>query len=195
MNYLNSNAITKFNNTWVKWTHNWYSPAYNNAQKMLNIASSILSFGKHCSICLNINGCCFPINNMPEYPLHENCHCRLIEVHNIAATAICDINKFEKYVFNEDNKINKGKKALFESLGYAKIDSVYLQNEFTEQAKIKYLNGDFILGLLDIYGQRITIEIVLPRKDKIGIFKFKAGFIVYPDGEIKLTTPYAGVIK
>ena len=143
-------------------------------------------------MCLNINGCCFPITNMPRYPLHDNCHCYFVEINEINAIAVCDINKFEKYIFNENNKINKGKKSLFESWGYAKIDSAYLQNEYEKQAKARYESGEYSLGTVDLFGQRITVQIILPRKNKIGVVVLSAGFLVYPDGKIMLTTPYAG---
>lgn len=56
----------------------------------------------------------------------------------------------------------------------------------------KYAKGDIALGELNSDGQRIMIEIVLPMKNKIGTIKFVPGWMVYPDGVIKLTTPYAG---
>ena len=47
----------------------------------------------------------------------------------------------------------------------------------------------FVLGELNDYGQRINIEIELPRKDRIGIVKFVSGWMVYPNGRIQLVTP------
>ena len=40
-------------------------------------------------------------------------------------------------------------------------------------------------------GQIINIKIDLPRKDKIGTVTFTSGWMVYPNGIIKLVTPYA----
>ena len=57
------------------------------------------------------------------------------------------------------------KKELFESWGYSIIDSEYLQQEFIKQAKLAYSVGDFELGKLDKYGQRINIVIKLKRKN------------------------------
>ncbi len=79
---------------------------------------------------------------------------------------------------------------MFESWGYGKMDSQWLQQEFCRQAQEKYANGDFTLDRLDKYGQRINIEITLPRKDGKGEVTFMSGWMVYPDGLIKLTTPY-----
>lgn len=175
---------------WVKWVHEGSSPAYTSETKTINIVLSALSLGMHCPTCLNLNGCCFPRNNMTKHPLHENCHCTVEPVNSINFVAECDIGKFEKYIFNTDIKINKGKKALFESWGYNTDDSKWLQQELTRQAVEKYQNGDFTLNKLDIYGQRINIEITLPRKNNDGFVVFITGWMVYPDGMIQLTTPY-----
>lgn len=110
------------------------------------------------------------------------------KIGRVRARAICAFSKFEKYIFHPYN--NEGKKALFESWGYGIIDSNWLQEELIRQAQEKYANGDFILGKLDKYGQRISIEIILPRKDKIGTVSFMSGWMVYPDGVIQNTTPY-----
>ncbi|MBO5105593.1 MAG: hypothetical protein J6C29_01700 [Clostridia bacterium] len=45
--------------------------------------------------------------------------------------------------------------------------------------------------MLDGNGQRINIIIKIPRKDKIGEVSFATGWMVYPNGKIKLNTPYA----
>jgi hypothetical protein len=72
------------------------------------------------------------------------------------------------------------------------MDSEWLQTEIIKQANEKYRNADFSLGELDDYGQRFSIEITLPRKDGKGTVNFITGWLAYPDGVIKLTTPYAG---
>ena len=46
------------------------------------------------------------------------------------------------------------------------MNSEYLQQEFIKHAKRAYSVGDYELGLLNGYGQRITIAITLKRKDK-----------------------------
>lgn len=125
---------------------------------------------------------------MPIYPLHPNCHCMVEPIGKIRVKATCALSKFDKYVFHPTK--NEGKKALFESWGYGIINSEWLQEEFIRQAQEKYANGDFVLGKLNAYGQRISIEITLPRKDKIGTVTFTSGWMVYPDGVIQNTTPY-----
>ena len=72
------------------------------------------------------------------------------------------------------------------------MDSEWLKHEYERQAKEKYEAGDFSLGKLNEYGQRITIEIVIPRKNSPGFVIIKSGWMVYPNGNIMLNTPYAG---
>lgn len=82
-------------NDWVQWVHEGTNHATTNAEKIMNIALSGFNLGKHCAKCMNINGCCFPRNNMPKYPLHPNCHCKTVPIDRIRATAECPIEKFE----------------------------------------------------------------------------------------------------
>lgn len=151
-------------NNWVQWIHEGtYPPTVSIDRKMNIILSQIIS-GKHCAKCMNINLCCFPRNNMPEYPLHPNCHCRIKPIDSIVAKAECRIEKFTEYAFNPFNK--NGKKRIFEDLGYNKSDSKWLQQEFERQAKEKHESGNFILGELNDFVQRISITIALPQKIK-----------------------------
>ena len=184
---IRQDAINLFDDSgWVRWIHDWTKPAYTNEDRKKNIVYARVS--NHCAKCLNINGCCFPKNNMPEFPLHPKCHCRLEPVDNLLFEAECPKSKFEDYIFHPTR--NRGKKVLFESWGYSIIDSKWLQQEFCRQAKEKYANGEFELGKLNEFGQRISIEITLPRKDKAGTVTFISGWMVYPDGKIINTTPY-----
>lgn len=175
---------------WVRWIHEGFRPAYTDKEKKDNRVLSDEMLRKHCSICLNINGCCFPENNMPKYLLHPHCHCFIVPVYDLTVRAECDIAKFSDYIFHPTR--NRGKKALYEGWGYDIIDSKWLQPEFISQATQKYAVGDFELGLINEYGQRISIRIIIPRKDRIGALSIITGWMVYPDGLIKLVTPYAG---
>ena len=80
-------------------------------------------------------------------------------------------------------------------MGYDIIASQQLLEEYCRQAKEKYANGDFTLHELKDYGQIINITITLPNKKYGGYVKIKSGWIMYPDGEIKLTTVFAGWIE
>ena len=184
-------------NYWVEWVHEGTAPAKTIAEKALYAATGIVS--NHCSRCLNLNGCRFLKSKMPEIPLHPNCHCEAKPILNspipgITAIAECDIRKFTDYIFHEDPLTNKGKKDLFESWGYDKIYSEQLQAEIIKQAQEKYANGEYELGKLDFFGQRINITIVLLTPNG-KIVSFRSGCMVYPDGRLKITTPYGGKIE
>ena len=100
--------------------------------------------------------------------------------------ANCPLGKFTDYVFKSDN--SNGKTKLFSDWGFTIEDSDYLKTEFEKQSKLKYLNGDYVLGKLNEYGQRITINIKLksPLKDDIIL---KTGWMVRPLGYITCNTP------
>ena len=104
--------------------------------------------------------------------------------------ATCDIRKFTEYIFDERYS-NKGKNKLFALLGFLKEDSAYLQSEYEKQAKEKYTNGDYILGKLDKYGQRINITINVSTATHTGI-TLVSGWLVHPLGLITCTTPLGG---
>ena len=84
---------------------------------------------------------------------------------------------------------------MFKLLGYSIIDSEYLQKEFERQANLAYLIGNYELGLLDDYGQRINIPIKLKNKLTGEYVIFKSGWMTYPNGKILIATPYGGRIK
>lgn len=100
--------------------------------------------------------------------------------------ANCDIRKFTEYIFSEKYKDN-GKIKLFGLLGLLKEDSEYLKIEYEKQAQEQYLKGNYILGKLDRYGQRITITINLQNGAEI-----QSGWPVHPLGVITCTTPLGG---
>ncbi|MCM1194775.1 MAG: hypothetical protein NC332_02455 [Firmicutes bacterium] len=189
---IRDKALSLFNNSgWVKWIHEGTSPAYTQQQKEYNVEYA--SKSNHCAKCLNINGCCFPKNNMPGYPLHPNCHCKIVPISNIKFSTKCKIEKFSTNIFNP--QIPNGKKQLFEELGYGTIDSEYLVECFCQQAQDKYSSGDFVLNKLDDYGQRININISIPSKNGKTVYTFRTGWMVYPEGEIQLVTVYGGKNK
>lgn len=176
-------------NNWVQWIHEGTQPAMTFIEKKQNADFPLQFLKMHCAKCINMNLCCFPRNNMPEYPLHPNCHCKLKPTNSVVATAECRIDKFTEYIFDDDR--NNGKKVIFEDWGYYKEDSEWLKQEFERQAKEKYASGNFTLADLKDYGQMINIIIELPLKNSIGAVTFVSGWMVYPNGNIQLTTPWA----
>ncbi len=70
--------------------------------------------------------------------------------------------------------------------------SEYLLKENEKQALEKYINGDYILGKLDKYGQRISIKCSILRKDTGETATYTTDWMVCPNGKIRLITPYGG---
>ena len=64
-----------------------------------------------------------------------------------------------------------------------------MQAECEKQALEKYVNGNYDLGKLDKYGQRISIRISIPRKDTGEMVSYITGWMVQQNGKIKLNTP------
>ena len=143
--------------------------------------------------CDKFNGCYFIVKQMPKYPQHPNCQCRLEKITKpipyITANTTCDIRKFTKYVFDEEK--SKGKKELFESWGYTIEDSEYLQQLYISQAIKKYCDGEYQYAGLNDYAAKISITITLINQEGVQqyvntIWKLKG------KGEIELITPYSG---
>lgn len=133
---------------------------------------------------------------MPEIPLHDRCHCytESIPYNQVLAEAKSesDYSKFDPYLFNRDNKYTHNKEKLFEKWGYTIDDAKWLQAEIERQGREKYIAGEYTLGVLNHNGQRISIRVSIPRKDTGESISFITGWMLYPDGRIKLTTPYGG---
>lgn len=62
--------------------------------------------------------------------------------------------------------------------------------ESERQAREKYIAGEYTLGDLDEFGQRINIQITIPNRIKGGTITFRTGWIARQNGEIRLVTPY-----
>ncbi len=162
---------------WVKWVH--------------------VSKGKsHCETCLRLDKCWFAQQQMPALPQHPFCHCRTekLPLSKVLsnATAICAYDKFDPYLFDPNNDYRHGKSSMLESWGYSVKDSQYLKEEVEKQGLEKYINGDHQLGLLNKYGQRISIRVEIPNKIDGGTVSFITGWMVRANGQITLNTPYGG---
>ena len=57
-------------------------------------------------------------------------------------------------------------------------------------ARFIYVSGEYSLGELDMFGQRINIRVTIPRKNEEGRISFLSGWIAEPNGRIRLVTPY-----
>lgn len=150
----------------------------------------------HCQECLVLDGCLFLESKAPPWPHHPNCHCTLEPVDYamvlLSASADSDYSKFDPYLFNTQGKYPHTKEKLFASWGYDVKDARWLRAEMERQAEEKYATGNYMLGKLNKDGQRISIRIEIPRKNGTGVVSFLSGWMVYPNGKLRLTTPYGG---
>ena len=162
---------------WVKWVH-----------EMTGIF--------HCFECLQLHECWFAQDKAPFWPHHENCHCRLEKIDYLTvltnASTFSDYRKFDPYLFNTNGLQTHSKEKLFLEWGYTVDDARWLQEEIEQQAREKYIAGEYTLGKLNWNGQRISIRVTIPRKDGSGDVTFMTGWMVEPDGKLRLTTPYGG---
>ena len=191
---LQNGEIT--NKGFVRWEH----PGVPNSSDVLRwiIRMLMMAFG-HCLKCTALSGCYFAMDKVPRAKnktdglLHNNCDCYLVSVpkRNLYSIieAYCPIEKFTEYIFS--NKYKNGKRELFELLGFNKDDSGFLRWEYERQAKEKFLNGDYTLGNLDMFGQNINIIITL--KNRAGReVEFKSGWKVQSEGLLSCNTPLGG---
>ena len=163
--------------SWVKWTHH--------------------AEGKtHCPECLMLDGCFFTASNHPPCPHHPFCHCTLEPVDHavvlINASAYSDYRKFDPYLFNTTGLQTHNKEKLFKEWGYTVEDARWLQAEIERQAKEGYIAGKYTLGKSNWNGQRISIRVIIPRRDGAGEVSFITGWMVEPGGKLRMTTPYGG---
>ncbi len=176
-------------NNWIEWDH-FLIP--NKPEWLREILRNLMALLAHCLNCTALDGCYLLDNNKPDQPLHENCDCKKNYISfskvKMNASAECAIEKFTKYVFT-NNKDSKGKNKIFYDLVYSIENSQYLKNLYCKQALEQYLLGNYKLKNLDRRGQRLAIPINL--KGTI----FYSGWMLYPEGKIKNTTPFGGWIK
>ena len=154
------------------------------------------SSDNHCEECLMLHECWFEKEKTPKWPHHPFCHCVLEDVSYNEVLTKCTsdgaYSKFDPYLFNTEGKYPHNKEKLFKEWGYTVKDVNWLQNEINKQGLEKYISGNYVLGKLNKDGQRISIRIEIPRKDKAENVSFITGWMVYPNGKIQLITPYGG---
>ena len=176
--FMKGNEMVDDSSTrWVEWEH--------------------ISKGKtHCKTCLELDRRWFLKSKTPPSPLHPSCHCRTRAIPYAQvvdhADSQSEYSKFDPYLFDVHRMYKHGKNKAFESWGYTVKDAKWLQSEIEKQGYYKYIAGDYTLGKLNDNGQRISIRIELERKNGAGTVSFISGWMVEPDGLIKLTTPYGG---
>jgi RHS repeat-associated protein len=112
-----------------------------------------------------------------------------------AEGATAPVAKFSDYIFKEG--ATHGKDAVFRGLGYGKEQSGQLAQMWEQQAAARFAKGEYTLGKLDQYGQRINIEIQVPGiGDAAGkVSNMQSGWMIQPGGGIKLNTPFSGFTR
>lgn len=162
---------------WVRWVHHTQGKT-------------------HCPTCLKLHKCWFHKDKVPEAPQHFLCHCEATpmiygEVVK-TATSTTPYSKFDPYLFDPNDFYKHGKASMLKSWGYSISDSVWLQKEIEKQGLEQYITGNYTLGKLNEQGQRISIRIKIPNKADGGTVSFITGWMVHPQGQITLNTPYGG---
>ena len=163
--------------SWVKWTRH--------------------SEGKtHCEECLRLDSCWFLEGNVPPCPHHPYCHCTLDPIPYASVfgnvSVYSDYGKFDPYLFDTTGLQTHNKEKLFKEWGYTVDDAGWLQVEIERQAKERYIAGKYTLGKLNWNGQRVSIRVIIPRRDGTGEVSFITGWMVEPGGKLRMTTPYGG---
>ncbi len=119
----------------------------------------------------------------PSYPHHLHCHCEKISDSPYSVSTFCDIRKFIEFEF-----IKPDKKPYMDKMGFDISQSEYLKNEFEQQAKVKYMSGDYEIKKLDENGQRINILVEVA--NNFGeLKKLISGWMVRSQGLITCNTP------
>ncbi len=148
----------------------------------------------HCETCLTLDNCWFTDSKKPTLPQHPYCHCQTepLPYSRVMseARADSDIRKFSEYAFKPRNKDDKSN--LFTGWGYSIEDSGEMKKEFIRQCLEKYIAGEYTLDLLNKYGQRISIRVEIPNKNKNETVSFLTGWMILPNGQIELKTPFGG---
>ncbi len=109
--------------------------------------------------------------------------------------ATVDTRKFSHYIFKEG--ADHGKDAVYRGLGFGREHSNKLASIYQHQANRKFASGNYTLGKLDKWGQRIDIEINLKGIGSSSgkSSSLRSGWMIQNDGTIKLSTPFSGFIK
>ena len=96
-----------------------------------------------------------------------------------------NISKFTNYVL--DPKNSKGKHTIFNNLGYDQSNVKSLVRIYKKQGLKNLLRKNYTLGIVDQYGQRISMGI------EIGDTTVKSGWMLLKHG-IRLITPFSGYL-
>lgn len=121
-----------------------------------------------------------------------HCKCKNIPTTLNKVTLDFPMKKITEYLFAESGKLG-----LMKSMGYSVEDSEEIYNKISSNAKKKFLNGEYNLGLLNQHGQIVNIEISLNGKSlkSNSVYNFITGWTAYPDRKLHNNTPFGGWVK
>ncbi len=165
----------------------------------------------HCALCVSVNNCYFkneedkkPIEfNYGKYSLnqipflnrglyHPHCHCKKI--------AISKPNYQELQLLINDGKkmyLFSDKLGIIIYMGYKESEKEKFYNAFEYYVKYAFSQGKYYKRMHDKYGFRINIQVEMPGANEKAseIFKFNSGFTIFPNGKLKINTPFGGWTK
>lgn len=179
---LFESANRKVSGNWAKWYH-YGIPDFPEEEREKR-REEFAKFG-HCKECTSMSGCYFidGEKTFPTYPHHPHCHCEKIPESPSSISALCEIRKFSEYAF-----VNNEKAKWMKDMNFDISQSEYLKNEFENQAKEKYISGDYEITRLNEHGQRINIKIEVENMNGEEKY-FISGWMVRPQGLITCNTP------
>ena len=81
------------------------------------------------------------------------------------------------------------KRQAVEIWGYSVEDAHWLQEEIERQGRAHFLSGNYTLGKLNLFGQRLNIRVEIPRKDGRGVVSFITGWPARLMEKLNFTRP------
>lgn len=162
----------------------------------------------HCWKCVTVNRCWFKneenkkpkhfdysLYSLSKIPLikrglyHPNCHDKekSINVPKLSQIKVLELRK-------NFNDFFKRKKNILYSIGYTYKDEKEIIDFIENEVKNKYRFGDYYIYKHWQHGFQINIIITIKGKNEFRniIHSFKSGYIVYPNGQLKIATIFAG---
>ena len=143
-----------------------------------------------CELCVAINKTIFKNTNKPNEKQHPFCKCAQIPTVLKEVALEFSLGKIKDYLFVK-------KVDLMKSMGYIIEDAEEVYDIIAESAKREFLKGKYELGMLNGYGQRVSITVELAgKRNKSGrIYRFLSGWMAYPNGKLHNNTPFSGFVK
>jgi len=164
----------------------------------------------HCWRCVTVNQCWFKNEedkkpkefdyskySLSDIPLlkrglyHPNCHDKKFSIN------VPKLNQIQlKELRKNFNDFFRRKKKIFYGIGYSSQDENELMNFVENVVKNKYSFGDYYFYKHWKHGFQINISITIQGKNQFkNEYKtFKSGYIIYPNGQLKIATIFAGRI-